>query len=416
MPPVQFRSTRRGSLALLIASALALPACADATAPSDTRGYGLHFAAHFLPDVGAADVTIKVAQSSGRLRVVDLNAPADRYEAFTADGSTERQGDRVIWRVPQQGGALRYRAHIDSRRGEAYDAHITERWAILRMDDLFPPAKVRSLRGSGAEATLELSGPPGWSFETGYGSLNAPRAFANAERRFDRPVGWLVAGELGVRRDRIAGRRVAVAAPVGETLRRQDVLAFLRWTLPELASVLPSLPERLLIAGGGRDMWRGALSAPNSLYLHPDRPLLSENATSTLLHELVHVATVSSPAAGDDWIAEGLAEYYSLTVLVRSGGISRKRYEQALATLTDWARRDRGTLADPSTGANTAFATLLFRDLDLELSAAGSSLDRVAGALLGGTDTSRQRLRELVEAELDGPSSVLGRVAQAEEG
>ena len=57
-----------------------------------------------------------------------------------------------------------------------------------------------------------------------------------------------------------SGRHVAVSAPVGSGVRRLDTLAFLQWTLPELARVLPSLPANLFIAGAPDGMWRGGLS------------------------------------------------------------------------------------------------------------------------------------------------------------
>jgi hypothetical protein len=201
-------------------------------------------------------------------------------------------------------------------------------------------------------------------------------------RLFPRPVGWAVAGEIGVRRDLIAERRVAVAAPVDEGFRRQDILAFLRWTLPALVDVFPDFSERLLIVGGGRDMWRGGLSAPASLYLHPDRPLISGNGTSTLVHELVHVAAAATEGERDDWLVEAIAEYYSLELLRRTGGISQRRFDGALEALEDWAARDGGQLANPSTGADTAFATLLLHELAGALEEKGQSLDVLVQDLL----------------------------------
>jgi hypothetical protein len=59
-------------------------------------------------------------------------------------------------------------------------------------------------------------------------------------------------------------------------------------------------------------MWRGGLPGPASLYLHADRPLISGNSTSTLLHELVHVAQSYRAAKDEDWIVEGIAEYDTL--------------------------------------------------------------------------------------------------------
>lgn len=378
-----------------------------AHAADDPRPYDVAYHAHFRPDAGYAEATLTVRQSRPRLIELDFHAPECRYSHFDGDGDIERHGERLIWRVPREGGELRYRAAVDHDRSGADDARLTERWALARLDDLFPPARARSRVGAYAEAHLTLSGPDGWSFETRYGPVGEDGVEVETRgRRFDRPLGWMVAGELGIRRTRIAGRRIAIAGPMNEGLRRMDMLVFLRWTLPELVRVAPTLPERVLVVSGSRDMWRGGLSGPGSLYLHPDRPLVSGNATSSLLHELMHVAMEEPPARGADWIVEGLAEYYSLVVLMRTGGIDDRRFQRALDDLEAWARRDGGTRADPSTGADTAHAVTVFRDLDLELRDAGASLDAVVRELLAQRITV-SRLRSLVAERLPRPSKVL---------
>jgi hypothetical protein len=120
----------------------------------------------------------------------------------------------------------------------------------------------------------------------------------------------------------------------------------------------------------------------------------------------MHVAMQEPPEDGADWIVEGLAEYYSLVVLLRSGGISGRRFQRSLERLEAWARKENGRLTDPSTGADSARAVLLFRDLDLELRHGGESLDAVVDELLS-RGVSLQRLCEVVSARLDGASSVL---------
>lgn len=363
--------------------ALAMAACADGeTVAANERVYDLSFAAHLNPRTGMADVEINVSQSAAILRGLDFKAPGSRFTGFEGDGEIETDSERVLWSVPATGGSLRYKATIDHLRGSVHDARITDRWAVFRLDDIFPPAKTRALAGATAEATLSFSGPNGWRFETPYGPSNKDMHSVSRNRLYPRPVGWMVAGDIGVRRDRIAGRRVAVAAPVGEGFRRQDTLAFLRWTLPSLIEVFPDFSERLLIVGSGVDMWRGGLSAPDSLYLHPHRPLISGNGTSTLLHELVHVAVGNLDGPRDDWLVEGLAEYYALELLRRADGISQRRYERALADLEAWAERDGAKLSDPSTGADTAYAVLVLRDLAMNLEAAGTTLDALLAELL----------------------------------
>ncbi|MCG8591364.1 MAG: hypothetical protein MJE66_18880, partial [Proteobacteria bacterium] len=189
-------------------------------------------------------------------------------------------------------------------------------------------------------------------------------------RRFDRPTGWFVAGRLGVVRERVAGVQVAVAGPVGHRFRRLDLLALLRWTLPELRDVVEALPERLLIVGAGDPMWRGGLSGPNSVFVHASRPLITGDGTSPILHELMHAVLGIRGERGDDWIVEGLAEYYSLELLARSRTLSKRRHERALARFAEQARHAKQLRVDAAHGAVTARAVTILRALDAELAEA----------------------------------------------
>lgn len=377
------------------------------------NSYKTHFQARFDPALGTATASIEISQASSLVRVIDLAMPAARFSNFSGDGNTEYQQGRLIWTVPASGGKLQYQVKIDHRRGDAYDARITDSWAILRLDDLFPPARVRALKGAFSQSSLNLHGPSGWVFESRYGPVNKPLEFSTKGRNFTRPTGWLAAGKLGIRRDVIRNRKVVLAGPPGQGMRRLDTLAFLRWTMPSFLKVFDGFPERLLIVGARDDMWRGGLSGPSSLYLHTERPLISENATSAVLHELVHVAT-SSANARDDWLVEGLAEYYSLEILRRSGGISQKRYDQTLQGLADWARKKNGRLRSPSSGPHTARAVLLLSNLqqDLKLNETGS-LDEIVQQLVDSGDITGERLLLLTEEAL-GAQSVLLRKALAE--
>ena len=227
---------------------------------------------------------------------------------------------------------------------------------LFRAEDVIPRGATRTLKNARSETWLTLRLPKGWSAVTQYFSANGQTRIENPERRFDQPSGWMVMGDLGVRRETIAGIRVAVAGPTGNSVRRMDTLALLNWTLPELGRLLPDLPARLTIVRAGGPMWRGGLSAPQSLFLHADRPLISENATSTLLHEVMHMSLSLDAEIGYDWIVEGLAEYYSLQLLQRSGTISDSRYDHAKADIADWAKSASSLCQPTSTGATTAFA------------------------------------------------------------
>ncbi len=371
--------------------------------------YELTYTGTFVPNRGHVRMQIDVAQTRGELRQLDLRAPAAAYSNFAGSGKIVRNGSRLIWQIPETGGTLSYTVVVNSQRSNgSYDARMTDRWALLRLDDLVPPARTRARRGAHAKASLLLQGPSGWAVETPYGPMrDGAIDFDIANRRFDRPAGWTMAGILGIRREQIAGRQVAVAAPRGSKYPRLPTLAFLHWTLPQLVQVFPQFPEHLLIVSAFDGMWRGALSGPGSLYLHGTRPLISENGTSTLLHELVHVATRMS-SDKHDWIVEGLAEYYSIKLLHMSGGLSQTRFDQTLATLAAWAERESAGLTHPSSGPHTARAVILFHKLDQELAAAGTSLDNVVAQMLEkGNKVNRSGLASAARRALGHSSKTL---------
>jgi predicted metalloprotease with PDZ domain len=219
----------------------------------------------------------------------------------------------------------------------------------------------------------------------------------------------VLAGRLGERSQLISGTQTIVAAPEGERARRQDILAFLNWNLPHLKDVFPRFPRRLLVVTAGDPMWRGGLSGPASLFLHADRPLISENRTSTLLHELVHVAMGIRGDEESDWIAEGFAEYYSLEILRRSGGIGRNRYEAAIARPFGQSRESPSVFGRQSTGATTARAVIALREVDAEIrnvTGGRASLDDLAAALAQergevGLEQLQSHARKIAGRDLD---------------
>ena len=335
------------------------PPATTAAAPAHAgRSYELDYEASFQPQQGTVSVSVSVRQPRDLLRSVRFTFDPARYRDFTADGQLDMNGNEVSWRPPDLGGALRYTLVLDEQRNSGgFDSRMEDDWAVFRGDDLLPPAAVRALKGATSTARLRMTGPDGWSFISAY-----PKATDNpewfvvdwADRKFDRPVGWMAAGRLGVRWGTIARRQVAVAGPTGQGVRHLDMLAFLRWNLPALVEVFPDFPQRLLLVSAADPMWRGGLSGPSSLYIHADRPLISGNGTSTLLHELVHVAQGFRAAQDEDWIVEAIAEYYTLEIMRRSGTISAARYERGLDRLADWAAQAGSLQAESSAGARTA--------------------------------------------------------------
>jgi hypothetical protein len=386
--------------AWLMLASLLLPLLAAAA--GEPR-YQLHYHAALLPDEGEAAVTLALGQRDQMLRELRFRVDPQRHYGFEGDGRIEHNPPFVHWHPPAEGGEFRLRLVIDRERGNGgYDARITEDWALLRADHLFPAARVRSVVGATAEASLSFELPESWSLESRYGSWrDEPLRVEDPTRRFVRPTGWLVAGALGVRREQILDHDVVVAAPVGVGVRRMDALALIRWTLPTLLEIFPGFPTSLLVVSAGDPMWRGALSGPESLYIHADRPMINERGTSTLLHELVHVAGIvhTGPRAG--WIVEGLADYYSLEILRRAGVISEQRHATSLRTLARRGESVRRLDVGSAGGAVTARAVGEFARIDQairEASDQAHSLDHVARALAESPDTiTYARLRAISE-------------------
>ena len=131
-------------------------------------------------------------------------------------------------------------------------------------------------------------------------------------------------------------------------------------------------------------MWRGGLSGPNSVFVHADRPLISTDLSSPILHELMHAVMGARSGEDGDWVVEGLAELYSLELLVRSKTVSRRRYAKALRRLEEKGRGVVSLAREDVSGAVTARAVVLLREIDEQIEAATdgeASLDDVVKRL-----------------------------------
>jgi len=212
----------------------------------------------------------------------------------------------------------------------------------------------------------------------------------------------MAAGKLGTRWEDIDQVRLLISGPTGQSIRRLDMAAFLRWNLPTLMEIFPEFPDRVLIVSAGDPMWRGGLSGPNSLFVHADRPLISGNGTSTLLHEMVHLAQGYRAKSGEDWIVESMAEFYTLDIMRRSGTISERRFDLGLEQLESWSSQAGELRAEESTGSRTAKGVAIMHALDHELkeiSGGRLSLDDVARVLSAeGIPVGLEQLRQTAEA------------------
>jgi len=393
----------------------------ESAVQNDEKIYKLDYTANFKPAEGIVRMTITVRQPRRLLRGVQISADPARYRMFESNQPIEEIDGTVTWLPSKSGGTLTYQVVLDyERNGDGFDSIMKSGWAVFRGDDLVPPVKTRSVKGAKSKSRLRMTGPEDWSFITAYEKSIKKSDWLIVDwpnRKFDRPIGWMAAGSLGVRWEDIDETRLAIAGPTGQGIRRMDMAAFLRWNLPTLKDIFPVFPHRLLIVSAGDPMWRGGLSGPNSLFIHADRPLISANGTSTLLHELVHVAQPYRAEPGEDWIIESMAEYYSLEIMRRSGTISERRFELGLEQLESWSSEAEKLQADESSGSRTAKGVAVMHALDGELkevSGGKLSLDDVVRQLCEQRTTiSLEKLRQTAEALAGEPLGSLPSKASA---
>jgi predicted metalloprotease with PDZ domain len=366
----------------------------------------------FEPSLKSALVQLRV-EDGALVPRLNFRIKPKQYSDFRSQGEFSIEGNRAIW-LPTKGPAtLSYRVRIDhQRKDRGYDARITNNWVIVRGDDLVPSVKARMRKGMKSESRLSFVLPDQWSsIETGWKRIGANQfSIDNPTTRFDRPSGWIIAGKISTRRDEIGKTQIAVSGPLGEELRRMDILSFLNLIWPQTQKAWGTSPEKILFVSAGNPMWRGGLSGPNSLFLHAERPLVSENGTSTLIHELTHVLTRIRGEKNDDWIAEGIAEFYAIELLHRAGGSSPERYQQTYAWLEEYSAQVAHLRSKHSRGPTTARAVLFIAEIDRELrrrSAGKRSFDQVVQALIKLRKVSKEQFCQTVEQVAGGKLKML---------
>lgn len=335
--------------------------------------YRLDYIATLIPEREGAHVQITIDKSY-LLKKMRFDNERKIYSDIRANGKLTIKGNEVVWELPEENARLNYFVKLTHERSPGkFDARVTPQWALFRGDDLIPAVETFETPGAQAVAQLEIVLPSSWgSVETGW-QRKKDNLFIidNPERLFDRPTGWMIAGKIGTRRASIKKTSIAISAPAGEGLRRMDALTFFNFVWPEVYKAFEKTPSKLLVVGAGDPMWRGGLSAANSLFLHSDRPLVSENGTSPLLHELTHMVTrISGKTTGsfnDDWIAEGIAEFYSFELLYRADGMTKARRSKIIRNLARWGEEVKHLRKSKSTGPVTARAVVLLDSLDLEI-------------------------------------------------
>lgn len=403
-----FSLFRRSMMGALLCSMLCW-SCAVTAAPAK-----LQYTVEFLPQQKVARVEIEMDEARW-LKQARFRLHKHKLENVTASGEWVVQGDEALWRPKTRGKArLSYTIEFTRERGQgAYDAYITGEWALLRGEGIVPPISVRRTKNAQVETSVRFVLPEGWSsVNAGWSQTDAPYTYklTSDKTLFVRPHGWIIAGKLGTRREQLSKTEVAVSAPRGQGYGQMEKMTFLGLIWPQIEKVFPQTPPVILIVGAEDPMWRGGLSAPTSLFMHASRPLVGENGTSTLVHELVHVISGIHGTDGHDWIAEGLAEFYSVELIYRAGGFTPVRREKIFGDLLARGREVKSLRQKSSKGPITDRAAAFFEELDREMqkqSAGRYGLDDLVRLVLEKKYLSTEDLQRAYKQLLGKDSALL---------
>ena len=376
----------------------------------------LDYHVRLLPQSDQAEVRLTLAQGSA-VRSLDFDlGDGSHYSDFKADGQwqlTPGKAARGVWRPAADKASLTYRVSINhGRKNGSFDTRMTPNWALMRGDDLVPAARLDQQDGVELVSRLQFELPGGWkSVETAWPRIGQNKfRIDNPSRLFDRPTGWMLAGQLGSRRTRLGETEVTVASPLGQGMRRMDVLTLLTFVWPQVQALYPRHPGKLLIVGANDPMWRGSRSAHESIYLNSHLPLVSESGTSALVRELAQVFGRINGTKRSDWINEGFAEYYAIELVRRAGGMSDERYESLHGKLVRTSQKVSTLRSDQANPAQVARAVVLLQELDREIRLKTHnkrSLDDVLREAMRLGDIDTQAFVQLSESVIGGSSKVL---------
>jgi hypothetical protein len=232
----------------------ALPAVVAVGPDGQFAGLGeevdLDYQVRLLPASGQAEVRVTLAEGSA---VRSLDFDLGKAGPTAASRPMANGSSRAAWCVAaggRQDQPQLPRAAGPEAASGAYSSRITPHWALFLGDQLVP-LRASTSRMAPSWWRAWLSTCP----RAGRASKRPGRASArkfridNVSRLFDRPTGWMLAGDLGSRRARLGETEVTVAAPVGQGMRRMDSLTLLTFVWPQLQAVFPRNPPKLLLVG-----------------------------------------------------------------------------------------------------------------------------------------------------------------------
>jgi predicted metalloprotease with PDZ domain len=314
----------------------------------------------------------------------------DRTSDVSGTGTLAWHGRTLHWTPGGPYAHLHYRVAIPRLRppGPRFDSWATRDWVATRALHLFPEINVafqEGTRDATPRARLLFRLPRGWRVAAAQAPLgDGTFAVEEPGKQFARPRGWFVLGDIATHRRRIAGMDMTVAEAPGSALDGRRLLRLYAHTVPLLAGLLGPPPARVLVVSAPDPMWRGGLSGEDSFFVNGRIPLRSADKTCTYLHELFHVWQPFHPGSDGRWIAEGLAEFYSLALPHRAGRLSDRSFARGVSLFARYGRWgvDLSHTRDAAALNNSAPFVMYWLDAEIRAATDGRrSLDDVVRAL-----------------------------------
>ncbi|KAA0948359.1 hypothetical protein FQ186_08660 [Pseudomonas sp. ANT_H14] len=399
--------------------AVSLVLLALSTSAWSAKKVDLDYHVKLLPQSDQAEVRLSLSQGSAvRSLNFDLGRDGD-YSDFKADGQwqvmpgTSAGASRGLWQPSADKASLTYRVRLShARKAGIYETRMTPNWALFSGEELVPKARLDQKDGIELVSRLVFELPAGWkSVETAWPRIGKNKfRIDNVSRLFDRPTGWMLAGNLGSRRVRLGETEITVASPKGQAMRRMDVLTLLTFVWPQVQAAFPRHPAKLLVVGASDPMRRGVFSGHDSIYLNSRTPLVSENGSSPMIREVVQAIGRFNDHQGSDWISEGLAEYYAIELVRRAGGISDERYAAIQTRLSKEGKGVTTLRGEHVSGATVARAVVVLQELDREIRLKTHnkrSLDDLTQAVMRLNSISSKEFVQLAESIIGQSSTVL---------
>lgn len=357
--------------------ALFLAVAGPAALAAEPATYRVEWTVALEAGVDSAQVTLAI-EDDAPVERISFGYDPERFGDFSVtSGELDVDDERVTWEPGAEDAALSYRVKItrarpNSNQDESYDALITDTWSLFRGERITPRIRVQAADGAESVARLRFELPARWNVNTAWpvdqDESELVYLLDDPDRDFDRPRGWFMIGRLSVQRAHVgADTLFSIVSPLNSGVDKMSWLALVSLVWPELEKAFGRVPAKMLMVSGDDPLWRGGLSGPNSFFFHGSRRAISENGTSPLFHELAHVITRISGDFNDDWIAEGLAEYYGIELLYRAGGYDKEMRAEVFGNLAEWGEFVDALRVRNSTGPVTARAALVFDALDREV-------------------------------------------------